>query len=88
MAAMLYVRCVVPQVGYDGGESELLGGLVPTPDEYRRKAAECLRLAEQATDDTERVMLHNLATNWRRLADHKEKRAGIAAEGRDDQPKQ
>jgi hypothetical protein len=40
-------------------------------EEYRRHAAECLRLAECITDSKERLLLIDMAQAWQRLAREK-----------------
>jgi hypothetical protein len=37
-------------------------------DEYRRRAAECLRIAEGITDSQHRTTLIDMAQYWQRLA--------------------
>lgn len=41
-------------------------------DDYRRLAANCLRMAERATQETTRAMLRHLAEVWTRLAEEDE----------------
>ena len=38
-------------------------------DDYRRRAAECLRLARTASDKTNRALLLEMAETWIALAD-------------------
>jgi hypothetical protein len=45
-----------------------------TPEDYRERAAECKRLAEDATPTTRETMLY-LANRWRALADEDEARS-------------
>ena len=45
-------------------------------DEYRRHAAECLRIAEEVIDSRYRISLVNMAESWLRLAQQAEKNAG------------
>jgi len=40
-----------------------------SPDEYRRLAIECLRLASNASDETSRTMFVHMAKAWASLAD-------------------
>jgi hypothetical protein len=40
-----------------------------TPEEYRRRAAECRRLADQTTDDHARETLLYVASRWLALAE-------------------
>ena len=46
---------------------------MPTSEEYRKSAEECLRLANEAIDLKEREILLRMATQWERLADYKAK---------------
>jgi hypothetical protein len=41
-------------------------------EQYRHHAAECLRLAQQSDDRTEKDLLLGMAEAWRRLAEHVE----------------
>jgi hypothetical protein len=52
------------------------------PDEYRRHAAECLRIAEDVTDSHHRNLLIGMAQTWLNLAQQAEKNptTGIAYE--------
>jgi hypothetical protein len=43
-------------------------------EEYRRHAAECLRIAESVIDSQERIRLIDMAQSWLRLAEQAEKR--------------
>ena len=47
------------------------GELVPTSEEYRRFAAECLKMARSAIDDQTRAVLSQMAQVWFRLAEEK-----------------
>lgn len=47
-----------------------------TPEDYRERAAECERLAEDATPTTCETMLY-LANRWRALADEDEARSKL-----------
>ena len=42
-------------------------------DEYRRYAAECLRIAQQAFDPAEKARLVDMAEKWRELAEKAER---------------
>jgi hypothetical protein len=57
---------------------------MPTPNEYKQFARMCEKLANDSEDKIERAILRKMATQWRRLANHKTKhmrdRAGPAAE--------
>jgi hypothetical protein len=44
---------------------------MPTSEEYRMKAQECRRLANESRDQVEREALLRMAAQWGRLADHK-----------------
>jgi hypothetical protein len=43
-------------------------GVVSKADEYRARAAECEKLAEQASEPTARNLLRQVADNWRTMA--------------------
>jgi len=43
-------------------------------EEYRRYAAECIRLAQQSPNPPEKDVLLSMAAAWRRLAEHAERR--------------
>jgi hypothetical protein len=58
---------------------------VPTAEDYKRSAAECRRLAEQAHDEIERGALLRMAAQWDRLAVHKAK-VENREEGKNSQP--
>jgi hypothetical protein len=45
-------------------------------EDYRRYAAECLRLAQRFRNQAEKTMLLQMAETWRRLAEQREARAG------------
>ena len=38
-------------------------------DEYRRHAAECLRVAQRVTNPNDKALLIQMAENWRELAE-------------------
>jgi hypothetical protein len=42
-------------------------------EQYRRYAAECIRLAQQAQEFSEKDSLLAMAEAWRRLAEHAER---------------
>jgi hypothetical protein len=46
---------------------------VPTSDEYRHWAQECVTLAKQTLDPIERQELMQMAAQWDKLADYKAK---------------
>jgi len=54
---------------------------VRTPDEYYRSAAECLQLAQTASDNQTKAKLLEMAQRWIELADHAE-RTGDDEQGR------
>ncbi len=41
-------------------------------EQYRRYAAECIRLAQQSPSPPEKSILLSMAAAWRRLAEHAE----------------
>lgn len=41
--------------------------------QYRHYAAECIRLAQQAKEPSEKDVLLSMAASWRRLAEHAER---------------
>lgn len=49
----------------------IYGPAMPTSEEYRRSADECLRLANEAEDPHEREVLIRIAAQWDRLAAYK-----------------
>jgi hypothetical protein len=42
-------------------------------DEYKRRAVECLKLAEQVADQSSKAKLTDMAAAWLRLAEQAEK---------------
>jgi hypothetical protein len=46
---------------------------MPTADDYRRNAAECLQALKLATKDEVRSALITMAQRWNELADHQER---------------
>jgi hypothetical protein len=48
---------------------------MPTSEHYRKSAADCRRLAKEATDQVERETLLRMAAQWDRLAEHKSRKA-------------
>jgi hypothetical protein len=44
---------------------------MPSSEEYRQSADDCLRLANEAEDPEEREILLRMARQWVRLADYK-----------------
>jgi hypothetical protein len=43
-------------------------------DQYRKRAAECIRMAEQSINADDKAMLLQMADTWLRLADKAEDR--------------
>ncbi|MGA2894461.1 MAG: hypothetical protein ABSE22_16465 [Xanthobacteraceae bacterium] len=54
-------------------------------EQYRRYAAECIRLAQQSQNPAEKDTLLQMAEAWRRLAERAEKRPSTMA-GRSEMP--
>jgi len=48
------------------------GDIVPTPDEYRANAADCLRIMQLATVEEIRAALLLMAQRWQQLAERLE----------------
>jgi hypothetical protein len=48
-------------------------------DEYRRYAAECVRVAQQTEKESDRLLLLQMAEVWQRLADRAAKGSSPAA---------
>jgi hypothetical protein len=44
---------------------------MPSPEEYRRFAQECLKMAHSTTDEQTRAILSQMAQVWFRLAEEK-----------------
>jgi hypothetical protein len=44
--------------------------------DHQRRAAECLRLARDATDKTNKALLIEMAQTWAKLAEQEKARAG------------
>jgi hypothetical protein len=53
-------------------ECNLLNNM-PTAEDYRRRADECLAAARAPQDENERAMLMRLFEQWLRLADYKQR---------------
>jgi hypothetical protein len=51
-------------------------GSVAKFEDHQRRAAECLRLAREATDKTNKALLIEMAQTWARLADREKARSG------------
>ena len=58
----------------------------PTPDEYRRYAAECLQALKFATMPEVRTALLTMARRWKELADHQERQQAQLSLKSDDEP--
>ena len=43
-------------------------------DQYRRYAAECVRVSQQASNQNDKLVLLQMAETWRRLAERVERR--------------
>ena len=52
---------------------------VPTPQDYQQNAIECLRLAQDVKDTTNRALLCEMAHGWIRLAEQVMARVNPAA---------
>ena len=50
-------------------------GSVPRFQDHQRRAAECLRLAHEASDKTNKALLIEMAQTWAKLADQERARA-------------
>jgi hypothetical protein len=53
-----------------------LGTCMHRAEEYRRYAAECLRVAHQSNDPNDKSLLLEMAQRWRELADRVERQNG------------
>lgn len=49
-------------------------GSVPKFQDHQRRAAECLRLAHEASDKTNKALLIEMAQTWAKLADQEKAR--------------
>ncbi|HEY7244821.1 MAG TPA: hypothetical protein VH678_13180 [Xanthobacteraceae bacterium] len=47
---------------------------MPSADDYRRHASECVRLAQNARSPTDKALLLKMAETWLRLAEQAEGR--------------
>jgi hypothetical protein len=45
-------------------------------EDHQRRAAECLRLAREAADKTNKALLIEMAQTWAKLADHERHKIG------------
>ena len=59
--------------GLSGVVHVFVGEASVTADVYRRHAADCLALADQTADETQRMKLIGMAQSWFRLAEQAEK---------------
>ena len=50
------------------------GGMTAAADRYKQYAAECLRIAQQATDPNQKARLLEMAEAWQRLSESAGKR--------------
>jgi hypothetical protein len=50
-------------------------GFVAKFHDHQRRAAECLRLAREATDKTNKALLIEMAQTWARLAEQEQARS-------------
>ena len=50
-----------------------MGSIMPSSEEYKHMAIECLKLAAQTPDLVEREELTRMATSWITLAEYKAK---------------
>ena len=53
---------------------------MPSPQEYRGHAMECLRLAQQAADPADKARLLQMAQSWQDLADKLEANEGASGD--------
>ena len=53
-------------------------GVMAKPEDYRRYAAECLRLAQEFRGRAEAATLLDMAERWRRLAKEAEGRGAVS----------
>ena len=44
-------------------------GMTDAPERYKQYASECLRIAQQTTDEAQKARLIEMADAWRRLAE-------------------
>jgi hypothetical protein len=49
--------------------------------EYRRRAVECERMAEEAVTEDHRQAILRIAASWRRLADQRERMSLVSKPG-------
>jgi hypothetical protein len=54
--------------------------LMPTAQEYRRYAELCERIAAESSEKQEKAILRQIATQWRRLANIKDKQTARQSE--------
>ena len=45
-------------------------------DQYKRRAAECVRMAERTSSEDDKALLLQMAQTWMRLAEKAEERSG------------
>jgi len=51
-------------------------GFMALADQYKRRAAECVRMAERSENADDKAMLLQMAQTWMRLAEKAEDRSG------------
>ena len=56
------------------------GEVVPTPDEYAQRAAECIRLAQSTSDQGNKLLLLEMAQAWLKLAARPQPETPVAEE--------
>src|SRR5258708_2615658 len=55
-----------------GGRFGQRGSVMSSAERFRRYASECLKLAQSATNDSDKALLLHMAESWRRLAERAE----------------
>jgi hypothetical protein len=56
---------------------------MPVPDQYRRHADECVRVAQMINDPVDKTLLLQMAQAWRRLAKRAEAQKTEADQDKD-----
>jgi hypothetical protein len=51
-------------------------GMMGLTDQYKRRAAECVRMAERTDNAEDKALLLQMAQTWMRLAEKAEERSG------------
>jgi hypothetical protein len=62
-------------IGFPSGSLRESGAIVPSAKEYRRRAEQCLQLAEKATEAYAIQALAELAAEFNKAADELERRS-------------